>query len=191
MNPNEAGFSGIGTRHPEGDGNDSAMETTISGGAGAGGGATPAFCGEHGCGNGSPTGPICDTCRARIWGITEAQTRTLTTDQSIVFDPEVTSIETIQQFMVSWGQVVRHVDLASCDFGRGPGLLALAEAPRLTSINLSRCKGVTDKELLVLANMRGLTSVNLHRCWRITGKGLVELAKLPRLATIDLPAARK
>ncbi len=65
-------------------------------------------------------------------------------------------------------------------------ILDQASSTRITSINLSNCKKITDAGLEHLSKLTSLSSLNLDGCENITDAGLAHLSKLTSLNSLDL-----
>jgi hypothetical protein len=69
----------------------------------------------------------------------------------------------------------------------------IGQFPRLTSINLSCCLGITDASIIEIAKgCSQLTSINLTACRNITDASVIEIAKgCSQLTSINLTSCRK
>ncbi len=65
-------------------------------------------------------------------------------------------------------------------------ILDKASGTRITSINLSKCKKITDAGLAHLVTLTRLSSLNLRGCYNITDAGLAHLSKLTLLSSLNL-----
>ena len=65
-------------------------------------------------------------------------------------------------------------------------LLAIAELKLLQSLNLSRCRQVTDAGLVSVAQLNFLHTLNLSGCHKITDAGMGSVAQLTSLHTLNL-----
>ncbi len=65
-------------------------------------------------------------------------------------------------------------------------ILDQASGIRITSINLTNCKNITDADLAHLSSLTSLTSLNLSGCKNITDAGLAHLLSLTSLISLDL-----
>lgn len=72
-----------------------------------------------------------------------------------------------------------------CTFGRG-GIALLANLPRLRSLHIDGCDGLTDSALAALARSRTLTEVRLVDCNRVSGRGIRALLGATALRRLEL-----
>jgi hypothetical protein len=59
----------------------------------------------------------------------------------------------------------------------GEWVLDLSRLTTLTTLRLSICTAVKDKQVLELSHLTGLTDLNLYRCINVTSEGLRAVIK--------------
>jgi len=81
---------------------------------------------------------------------------------------------------------LRHIALCDCKQLTDIGIVQLAKAPRLETINLLRCEKITDVSVKALSMVTSLKTMILERCTLLTDDGLSNLSDLSNLQHLNL-----
>jgi hypothetical protein len=84
------------------------------------------------------------------------------------------------------------IDLSKCHHFTATGLAKLVQAQHsLTSLNLSKCDALTDRELSCFRAVKTLRHVHLSNCKQITGQGVLDVVRGCAVQSLDVSHSMK